>query len=80
MNSGLFEVYNRAKHTMKFPHFELGHSGVTDWVLNIWEQDGIGSGAKETEVAFVQDCDLDYVLAKGEVLLKEYLIKTNDGY
>ena len=80
MNTGLFEVYNRCKHTMKFPLFSLEHSGVVDWLLTICERDGIGSGAKEKLIVRYQDCDLDLVLANGEIALKEYLLKEYGGY
>ena len=78
--SDIFEVYENNRGRLKFPHFELYHSGIIDWRLVIWEQDGIGEGAEEKEIISVQDCDLHYVLSKAEVLFKEWLLEHKDGY
>ena len=76
----LFELYEDSRCRLSFPHFELYHSGIMDWCLRIYEQDGIGSGAKESEIVNVQGCDLHYVIVKGEVLLKEWLLDNKGGY
>ena len=80
MNTGLFEVYNNNKHRLKFPYFYLDHTGVVDWLLEIGEREGIGSGAEQTQIVFVQNCDLNYVLAKGEAILKDWLSENKGGY
>ena len=78
--SDIFEVYENNRRHLSFPHLELYHSDIIDWRLVIWEQDGIGEGAEQTEVISVQHCDLQYVLSKAEVLFKEWLLEHKNSY
>ena len=78
--TNLFETYNNNKDRLQFPHLEIYHSGVMDWCVRIYEQDGIGSGSKENVIVDVQHCDPLYAFAKAESTLKEWLLENNDGY
>jgi hypothetical protein len=80
MNTGLFDLYKTIYSKLSHPYLSLGHSTVVDWILEIGVRDGIGSDAERTTIVKVQDCDLDYVLAKGEIALKDWLIEHNGGY
>ena len=60
-------------------HLELYYSKTMDWCLKIWEK-GCGVDGSDIVICDIQDCDFNYVLAKGEVLLKEWLIENNGGY
>lgn len=74
MNTGIFECYEKYRHALRWPFFELGHSNVVDWRLIIYERPkGIGKGAPERKVLEVQSGDLDYVLAQAEVKFKKWL-------
>lgn len=48
-------------------HFELYYSKTMDWYLRVWKH----YEGKDVEICDVQSCDLSYVLAKGEVAIKE---------
>ena len=63
-------------HTM---HFELYYSKVMDWCLHIWKK-GCGENGEDIEICQEQDVDLNLLLAKGEVAIKEWLIENNNGY
>lgn len=74
MNTGIFECYEKYRHALRWPFFELAHSDIVDWRLYIVERpDGIGEGAPEIEILDVQYPDLDYVLARAEVEFKKWL-------
>lgn len=74
MNTGIFECYERYRHALRWPFFELAHCDVVDWRLIIYERpEGIGKGAPEREILAVQSPDLDYVLAQAEVEFKKWL-------
>ena len=60
-------------------HFELYYSKHMDWVLKIWKK-GFADDGSDVEICNIQDPDVNYVLAKGEVLLKEWLTENNGGY
>ena len=60
-------------------HFELYYSKTTDWVLRIWKR-GCAEDGSDLQICHVVDCDLSYVLAKGEVVFKEWLMENNGGY
>lgn len=60
-------------------HLELGYSKRTDWCLHIWKK-GCAKDGKDLEIFFDQDTDFDLLPAKGEVALKEWLLKNQGGY
>lgn len=60
-------------------HFELYYSKTMDWCLKIWKK-GCGENGDDIVICNAQDCDLSYVLAKGEVAVKEWLLENNGGY
>ncbi len=51
-------------------HVELTYSKTTDWILYIFRQ-GCAKDGTDEEVCYVQDPDLNYVISKGQVLLKD---------
>ena len=74
MNIEWFKLAQR--HTM---HFELYYSKIMDWCLHIYKK-GCGENGGDLEICKEQSCDLSYVLAKGEVAIKEWLLENNGGY
>ena len=64
------------KHTI---HLELYYSKTMDWCLDIYKK-GCGENGEDLEICKEQSCDLSYVLAKGEVAIKEWLLENNGGY
>lgn len=64
------------EHTM---HIELYYSKNVDWCLRIYKK-GCGENGADIEICNEQGCDLSYILAKGEVSLKEWLLENNRGY
>jgi hypothetical protein len=60
-------------------HLELYYSKTMDWFLHIYKK-GSGEKGKDLEICNEQSCDLSYVLAKGEVAIKEWLTENNGGY
>lgn len=60
-------------------HFELYYSKIMDWRLRIWKK-GCAEDGSDIEICEIQHPDLDYVLAKGEVMFKEWLEENEGGY
>lgn len=57
-------------------HLELYYSKTMDWYLHIYQKEG-----EEVEcICKTQSPDLGFVMAKGEVALKGWLLKNNGGY
>ena len=74
MNADFLELAQL--HTM---HLELFYSKTVDWCLHIYKR-GCGENGKDLEIFNEQSCDLSYLLAKGEVAIKDWLLKNNGGY
>lgn len=60
-------------------HFELYYSKTLDWRLRIWKR-GCAEDGSDLEICDIQHPDVNYVLAKGEVLFKEWLTENSGGY
>lgn len=73
---GLFETYDRhaAKLGLKL---ELYHSNIVDWRITIEKRKTLEDGEV---IIDVQHCDFEYVLAKAEVGLKDWLSEHNGGF
>ena len=66
--------------TRRYPmRMELTYSRGTDWTINIWRK-GTGDDGKDERILLLQDCDLDYVMAKAQVILKDWLSDNVGGY
>lgn len=74
MNTDWFKLAQ--SHTM---HFELYYSKIMDWRLHIWKK-GCGENGSDLEICREQHCDLNLLLAKGEVAIKEWLLENEHGY
>lgn len=74
MNTEWFSLAE--SHTM---HFELYYSKTMDWCLHIWKK-GCGENGADIGICDEQAPDLNLVLAKGEVALKEWLLENKGGY
>lgn len=69
-----------AKVVKHYPmHFTLEYCKTCDWQLHIWKK-GCADDGTDLEICYIQHCDLEYVLAKGQVLLKEFLLEHEGGY
>jgi len=63
------EVVNR------YPiRFELRYSHITDYTIRVWD-DGT-----DEQIIWAQDRDLDYLLAKAQVMLKDWFCDNKGGY
>ena len=60
-------------------HFALEYSKTVDWCLTIWKK-GCAADGSDIVICELQDSDLNYVLAKGEVLVKDWLLENKGGY
>ena len=60
-------------------HMVLSYSKTTDWLLHVWRE-GTDDNGKNEDVLWEQDCDLDYVLARAQVDLKDWLTRNMGGY
>lgn len=58
-------------------HLELYYSKTMDWYLHIYQKAGADYCV---EICEEQSPDLGFVMAKGEVALKGWLLKNNGGY
>ena len=74
MNTDFLELTQQ--HTM---HLQLFYSKTMDWCLHIYKR-GCGENGGDLEICKEQSCDLSYLLAKGEVAIKDWLIENNGGY
>lgn len=69
-----------ARIVLRVPmHFELTYCKICDWELHIWRK-GVAEDGSDVEVCHIQSCDLEYVLARGQVALKDFLSETEGGY
>ena len=57
-------------------HFALEYSKTTDWCLTVWKK-GCAANGSDIVICELQDCDLDYILARGEAMVREWLRKKN---
>lgn len=74
--SDLMEVYDRHASRLGL-RMELYHSSIIDWRITIEKRKSLTEGDL---IVDVQHCDYQYVLAKAEVQLKEWLSENNGGY
>lgn len=69
---GLFETYNHHSSRLGL-RMEVYHSNIVDWRITI-DHRTMGT------IVDVQHCDYQYVFAKAQVNLKEWLSEHNGGY
>lgn len=63
----------------RFPwSIEIYNSSVMDWCITIGYQPTHTLHGEK--IVHVQDCDMELVFAKAQVLLKEYLSENHGGY
>ena len=74
MKSNVFDLAE--SHIM---HLDLSYSKTMDWWLRVYKK-GCGKNGRDIVICDIQDCDLSYVLAKGEVMVKEWLTENEGKY
>ena len=74
MKSSVFDLVEA--HTM---HLDLSYSKNIDWWLRVYKK-GCGKNGRDIMICEIQDCDLSYVLDKGAVMVKEWLVEHKGGY
>ena len=74
MKSNVFDLVEA--HTM---HLDLSYSKTADWWLRVYKK-GCGKNGGDIVICDIQDCDLSYVLDKGSVMVKEWLVEYKGGY
>lgn len=74
MKSNVFDLVE--SHTM---HLDLSYSKNIDWWLRVYKK-GCGKNGRDIMICEIQDCDLSYVLDKGSVMVKEWLVEHKGGY
>lgn len=60
-------------------HFDLYYSKTWDWKLDIWKK-GCDENGKDLVIFSGQDTDVDLLIAKAHVALKEHLLEVKGGY
>ena len=60
-------------------HFGLTYSSITDWILCVYKS-GCGDKGKDLEIFKESNCDLQYLISKAEVTMKDWLSEHNGGY
>lgn len=60
-------------------HIELSYNKIADWVLHIYKK-GCALDGGDIVIFDGQDNDLDLLLAKAEVTVKEWLLENEGGY
>lgn len=66
------EITNRKNH--RHWRLEIYYSSVIDWNITITDRD------TDKQIISVQNCDADYVFAKAQIELKEWLLENEGGY
>lgn len=66
------EVSSRKNH--RHWRLEIYYSSVVDWNITITDRN------TDKQIISVQNCDVDYVFAKAQVELKEWLLENEGGY
>lgn len=60
-------------------HFELGYCNVTEWMMRIYRT-GCSMDGGDLTVFEDQSFDLNYLIAKATVAVKDYLLENCGGY
>lgn len=60
-------------------HIELNYNKISDWVLRIYKK-GCALDGGDIVIFDGQNNDLDLLLAKAEVAVKEWLLENEGGY
>ena len=60
-------------------HLEIYYSKIKDWCLKIYKKQ-CGENGSDLVIFDEQAFDMDFLFAKAEVSLKEYLLKNEGGY
>ncbi|POZ56410.1 hypothetical protein LYSIN_01193 [Lysinibacillus sphaericus] len=69
-----FKIYDKWMFKKGFK-LEIYHSGINDYCLAIYLK------SNETDpIIKIQDSDYELLFAKGQVVLKEWLLEYNEGY
>ena len=76
--SDLLKFFDKKRRTYGM-RMELGYSKTCDWLLRIWRK-GVADDGGDVTICTIQHPDLEYVLARGQVELKEFLMDTEGGY
>ncbi len=72
------ELFDLVKGYHKF-HLELSYCSVCDWMLKIYRR---GPYDDQEEIVIFEDqcCDYEYLIAKAQVAVKDYLMEKYGGY
>lgn len=60
-------------------HLVISYCKICDWNIRIFKR-GAGENGADLEIFSGQDCDLEYLLAKAQVALKDHLSEFRGGY
>ena len=72
------KFFDEAKYNYPM-HMEIYYSSICDWCITIWT--GRNSNfANRKRIVNIQNCDMEYVFAKAQVELKDYLSEHEGGY
>lgn len=58
-------------------HLGLLYSSTCDWILRIYRRDKSG---KDVEIFNEQNVDIQYLISKAQVAVKDYLVDNYGGY
>lgn len=58
-------------------HLEILYSSTCDWMLKIYRRNKSG---KDVEIFNDQNVDIQYLISKAQVAIKDYLLENYGGY
>lgn len=67
----IYDKYSSNKHLK----LEISHSDITDYCLTVFQKSD-----ENVPIISIQDNDYELLFAKGQVVLKEWLLEHNGGY
>lgn len=72
---------NIKKLILKYPkwHLEISYCSICDWMVDLRKR-GYNDDGSDLVVYSGQDVDINLLMCKCEVALKEWLIENNGGY
>ena len=75
--NGFFEIFERHAYRLGW-NLNIYYSSITDWHLTVGYK--CTHSKHGEEILCVQDSDREFVFAKAQVLLKEWMIENHEGY
>ena len=76
--SDFLEFFDKVKNWSPM-HLEIYYSKIMDWCITIYKS-GCGENGEDLKICDISGPDKEYVFAKAQVELKDWLMENEGGY